>query len=69
MMPAVRIKIPCAAFICVLVYWPERGPANFLWLANVAIPVIVAALWMESRFLTSMLAAGVLSPEFDRFPE
>lgn len=59
------IKIPYTIFVCVLVlvYWVERGPANFLWLSDVALLAIVPALWMESRFLTSMMAVGVLLPE------
>jgi len=59
------IKIPYTIFVCVLVpvYWVERGPANFLWLSDVALLVMVPALWLESRILTSMLAVGVLLPE------
>lgn len=59
------IKIPYTIFVCVLVpvYWVERGAANFLWLSDVALLAIVPALWMESRFLTSMMAVGVLLPE------
>ncbi len=59
------IKIPYTIFVCVLVpiYWVERGPANFLWLSDVALLAIVPALWMENRFLTSMMAVGVLLPE------
>ena len=66
MMLAAWIKIPCTIFVCVLlpVYWMERGPANFLWLSDIALFVILAALWMESRFLTSMMTVGVLLPEF-----
>ena len=60
------IKIPYTIFVCVLVfvYWAERGPANFLWISDIALLVIVAALWLESRFLASMMAVGVLLPEF-----
>ena len=59
------IKTPYTIFVCVLVpvYWAERGPANFLWLSDVALFVIVAALWVESRILTSMMTVGVLLPE------
>jgi len=66
MMLSVWIKIPYTIFVCVLVpvYWMERGPANFLWLSDVALLAIVPALWMENRFLTSMMAVGVLLPEF-----
>jgi len=59
------IKIPYTIFVCVLVpvYWMERGPANFLWISDVALLAIVPALWMENRFLTSMMAVGALLPE------
>jgi hypothetical protein len=65
-MLSVWIKIPYTIFVCILVpvYWMERGPANFLWLSDVALLAMVPALWMESPFLTSMLAVGVLLPEF-----
>jgi hypothetical protein len=42
----------------------ERGPANFLWLSDIALLAMVPALWKESRFLSSMMAVGVLLPEF-----
>ena len=66
MMLSAWIKIPYTIFVCVLlpVYWMERGPANFLWLSDIALFVILLALWMESRFLTSMMTIGVLLPEF-----
>ena len=59
------IKIAYTIFVCVLVpiYWVERGPANFLWLSDIALLATVPALWMENRFLTSMMAVGVLLPE------
>jgi hypothetical protein len=66
MMLSAWIKIPYTIFVCVLVpvYWVERGPANFLWLSDVALLAMVPALWMENRFLTSMMTVGVLLPEF-----
>jgi hypothetical protein len=42
----------------------ERGPANFLWLSDIALLATVPALWMENRLLTSVIAVGVLLPEF-----
>ena len=66
MMLSAWIKIPYTIFVCVLVpvYWVERGPANFLWLSDVALLAMVPALWLENRFLSSMMAVGVLLPEF-----
>ena len=65
MMISAWIKIPYTIFVCILVpiYWQERGPANFLWISDVALLATVLALWMESRFLASMMAVGVLLPE------
>ena len=65
MMLSAWIKLPYTVFVCVLVpiYWLERGPANFLWLSDIALLATVPALWMENRFLTSMMAVGVLLPE------
>ena len=65
MMFSAWIKIPYTIFVCVLVpvYWVERGPANFFWLSDIALLAMVPALWMENRFLSSMMAVGVLLPE------
>jgi hypothetical protein len=59
------LKIIYTLFVCVLVpvYWVERGPANFLWLSDIALLATVPALWMESRILASMMAVGGLLPE------
>jgi hypothetical protein len=59
------VKLAYSGFVCILVpiYWVERGPANFLWASDIALLVTVAALWRESRFLSSMMAVGVLLPE------
>ena len=66
MMLSAWTKIPYTIFVCVLVsvYWVERGPANFVCLSDIALLVTLAALWLESRFLASMMAVGVLLPEF-----
>lgn len=59
------LKITYTVFVCALVpvYWMERGPANFLWASDIALLVTVVALWLESRFLISMMAVGALLPE------
>ena len=65
MMLSLWIKVPYTIFVCafVAVYWVERGPTNFLWLSDIALLATVPALWMENRFLASMMAVGVLLPE------
>ncbi|NNF95961.1 MAG: membrane-associated protein [Halobacteria archaeon] len=45
------------------VYWAGLGVDNFLWGSDIALLVMVFGLWLESRFLASMMAVGVLIPE------
>jgi hypothetical protein len=59
------IKVTYTLFVIILIpiYWKYWGPANFLWFSDVALFVSVAALWLESSLLASMMAVGVLLPE------
>ncbi|MCL5668995.1 MAG: membrane-associated protein [Gammaproteobacteria bacterium] len=59
------IKISYTLFVAVQapVYWIYHGPANFLWGSDIALLVMVIALWRESPLLTSMMALAVLLPE------
>lgn len=61
----VLIKVLTTCFLCVVVpvYWAEVGPKNFLWFSDIALIAITVALWLESRFLASMMAVGGLIPE------
>jgi hypothetical protein len=56
------IKITYTLFVTILVpvYSVHYGPANFLWFSDIALITTVAALWLESRFLASTMAVGVL---------
>ena len=56
------LKISYTLFICVLIpiYWRQYGPANFLWLSDIALFVTAAGLWLESSLLASMMALSVL---------
>jgi hypothetical protein len=60
------LKLFHTAFLTVLVpiYWitPEYGPANFLWFSDIALFVLLFALWLENPLLTStqVLAVGLL---------
>lgn len=56
------IKIPYTLFVFVLVpvYWIRYGPANFLWFSDIALFGTLVALWLENRFLASMMTSGVL---------
>ncbi len=46
--------------VWVPVYWIDNGPANFLWLCDIANIVLLAAIWFESSLLFSSQAVSVL---------
>ncbi len=46
--------------VLVPVYWVRYGPTNFLWFSDIALIGTLAALWLESRFLVSMMTTAVL---------
>jgi len=58
------IKVLYSLFIAVLVpnYLSFYGPANFLWLCDIALLLTVVSLWWESRFLASMQLVAVFLP-------
>jgi hypothetical protein len=62
---ALGIKVACTLFLAVLVpmYWAHYGPGNFLWFSDIALLGGVAALWLESPLLASMMMLAVLLPE------
>jgi hypothetical protein len=47
----------------VVVYARKYKLQNFLWFSDIALITTVPALWLESSFLASMMAIGVLLPE------
>lgn len=59
------LKIAHTLFVCGLVpiYWRQYGPTNFLWFSDIALLVLVPALWFESPLLISMMALAVMLPE------
>ena len=56
------LKITYTIFVCALVpiYWRQYGPANFLWFSDIALLVLVPALWRENPLLVSMIAVSVV---------
>ena len=60
------IKLGYTVFVGVLVpvYLRHYGPANFLWFSDIALFMLVAALWWENRLLASMAALAVLRPDW-----
>lgn len=59
------IKIGCTLWAIVLVpIWIDvQGLHNFLWISDIALLGTCAALWLESRLLTSMMAVGAVLPD------
>lgn len=59
------LKLSYTTMVCVIVpiYWHVNGPSNFLWFSDIGLLTMVPALWLRSRFLSSMMAVGVLPLE------
>ena len=59
------LKIAYTAFIAVVAatYWHAYGPYHLLWLCDVAMLMMAAAVWLESRLLASMVCVGFLPTE------
>lgn len=59
------LKIACTLFVAftIPVYYRKYGPGNFLWFSDIALIGSVAALWLESSLLASILLVGTLIPE------
>ena len=56
------LKIIYTLFVCALapIYWRQYGPANFLWFSDIALLVLVPALWLENALLVSMMTVSVV---------
>jgi hypothetical protein len=61
----ISLKLAYTLFVCLLVpiYWRQYGPVNFLWFSDIALLVLVPALWLESPLLISMMALAIVLPE------
>ena len=59
------VKGVYTAFVCVLVpyYWTTYTPWNFLYFCDLALLITCVALWLESPFLTSTQAVGIVLPQ------
>jgi hypothetical protein len=58
-----KVAWTAMVFVIVLIYWRHLGPANFLWLSDIALLALVPGLWLESQFIVSLTACMVLVPE------
>jgi hypothetical protein len=58
------VRVAFTLFVAVLVpyYWSFYGPANFLWVCDLALLLTVTAVWLDSRYLASMQLVAVLLP-------
>ncbi|MBL1457315.1 MULTISPECIES: hypothetical protein [unclassified Methylophaga] len=56
------LKWSFTLMVCIIVpvYWRDLGMTNFLWFSDIALIVMVPALWLENRLLSSMMAVSVL---------
>lgn len=59
---SLSLKLAYTAFIFVLVpvYWRDYGLQNFLWFSNLALFMVLIALWRENALINSMAALMVL---------
>jgi len=59
------LKVAYTIYVATLlpVYYKKYGPANLLWFSDIALIVTVAALWLESPLLASMMAIAIFLPE------
>ena len=59
------LKVAYTAFMAVLVpvYWHYYGPTNFLYFCDLALFITLVGIWIESPFLVSMCAVGILAPQ------
>lgn len=56
------LKWSFTLMVCIIVpvYWRDLGVTNFLWFSDIALIVMVPALWMENRLLSSTMAVSIL---------
>ena len=55
---ALSLKLTYSIFVAwvIPIYWKQYGPANYLWFSDVALILLVPALWLESKLFFSALA-------------
>ena len=59
------LKLAYTTFMALLVpvYWHYYGPTNFLYFCDVALLITLVGIWIESPFLVSLCAVGILALE------
>ncbi|NMT65048.1 membrane-associated protein [Marinobacter orientalis] len=56
----IKMSYTLLVMVIIPVYWRDLGPANFLWFSDIALILLVPALWLENRLISSTMAVGVL---------
>lgn len=56
----IRLSYSLMVLVIVPVYWYQYGPSNFLWFSDIALILMVPALWLQNRLLASMMGLSVL---------
>ncbi|QDS92195.1 hypothetical protein FF011L_09320 [Roseimaritima multifibrata] len=51
------------AIVLAVYYWREYGPTNFLYFCDVALFLVVAAVWTEKSIYASLAAVGISLPQ------
>ncbi len=59
----IKIAYTLMVLIIIPVYWHTLGVTNFLWFSDIALILMVPALWWENRLLASTMAVAVLLVE------
>ena len=59
---ALSLKLTYSIFVAwvIPIYWKQYGPENYLWFSDVALILLVPALWLESKLFFSALAVSVV---------
>ena len=58
-----KVAYTLLVVVTVAVYAVKYSAGNFLWFSDIGLLLTVPALWLESGFLASMMAVGLLLPE------
>ncbi|RUO35234.1 membrane-associated protein [Aliidiomarina sanyensis] len=59
----IKIGFTLIAVVVLGFWWDYMGPANYLWFSDIALILLVPALWLGNRLLASTMAVAVLIPE------
>lgn len=55
-----KLSFTLLSAVVVTIYWRDKGPSNLLWFSDIALILLVPALWLQSRLLNSTMAVAVL---------